>query len=294
MGDITSIWTAEGWLSLAVVIDVFSRAVVGWSMSRWLKAELVINAFAMALNQRQPQPGLIMHTDQGAQYVADRYVALLHHHGIVPSMSRKGNCWDNAVAESFFHTLKTECVYLETFETRDQAQDAIFDYIEVFYNRQRRHSANGNLAPMVYEQAQKSATFFVRKSVDRSEGRGVCVRAPGRHRGRHHHRRPQPGQPAAEASDCNASSSGAVSRRRSWFPAHESPYKALRATPAREARDNLSQADTAWRRPSVAGGSFRLARLSTTVITCLRCRCTSRELAVARGTETASCPVSGS
>ncbi len=171
MGDITYIWTAEGWLSLAVVIDVFSRAVVGWSMSRWLKAELVMNALAMALNQRQPQPERIMHTDRGSQYVADRYVELLHHHGIVPSMSRKGNCWDNAVAESFFHTLKTACVYLETFETRDQAQDAIFDYIEVFYNRQRRHSANGNLAPMVYEQAQKSASFFVRKSVDRSSSR---------------------------------------------------------------------------------------------------------------------------
>jgi len=128
VGDITYIWTAEGWLYLAVVIDLFSRAVVGWSMSRWLKAELVINALQMALDHRQPRPGLIMHTDRGSQYVADHYLELLHHHGIVPSMSRKGNCWDNAVAESFFHTLKTECVYLETFETRDQAQDTIFDY----------------------------------------------------------------------------------------------------------------------------------------------------------------------
>jgi transposase-like protein len=137
-------------------------------MSQWLKAEIVMNALQMAIDQRQPQPGLIMHTDRGSQYVADRYLGLLHHHGIEPSMSRKGNCWDNAVAESFFHTLKTECVYLEKFESRDQAQDTIFDYIEVFYNRQRRHSANGNLAPMVYEQSQKAASFFVRKSVDRS------------------------------------------------------------------------------------------------------------------------------
>ena len=157
VGDISYIWTTEGWLYLAVVIDLFSRAVVGWSMSRWLKAELVTNALQMAIDQRQPRPGLIMHTDRGSQYVADQYLRLLYHSGIKPSMSRKGNCWDNAVAESFFHTLKTECVYLETLDTREKAQDVIFDYIEVFYNRQRRHSANGNLAPMVYEQAQKAA-----------------------------------------------------------------------------------------------------------------------------------------
>ena len=157
VGDITYIWTAEGWLYLAVVIDLFSRAVVGWSMSQWLKAEVVTNALQMAMDQRQPLPGLIMHTDRGSQYVSDRYLQLLHHHGIEPSMSRKGNCWDNAVAESFFHTLKTECVYLETLETREQARDVIFDYIEVFYNRQRRHSSNGNVAPMVYEETQKAA-----------------------------------------------------------------------------------------------------------------------------------------
>jgi transposase InsO family protein len=156
-GDITYIWTPEGWLYLAVVIDLFSRAVVGWSMSRWLKSELVTSALQMAIDQRQPRPGLIMHTDRGSQYVADHYLRLLHHHGMKPSMSRRGNCWDNAVAESFFRTLKTECVYLESFKCREQARHAIFDYIEVFYNRQRRHSANGNLAPMVYEQSQKAA-----------------------------------------------------------------------------------------------------------------------------------------
>ena len=157
VGDITYIWTAEGWLYLAVVIDLFSRAVVGWSMSRWLKADLVNDALQMALDQRQPLPGLIMHTDRGSQYVADSYLRLLHRYEIQPSMSRKGDCWDNAVAESFFHTLKSECVYLEDLQTREQAQQTVFDYIEVFYNRQRRHSANGNLAPLVYEQFQKAA-----------------------------------------------------------------------------------------------------------------------------------------
>jgi putative transposase len=157
VGDITYIWTAAGWLSLAVVIDLFSRAVVGWSMRQWLKADRVTNALQMALARRQPRPGLIVHTDRGSQYVADHYLPLLHHHGILPSMSRQGNCWDNAVAESFFHTLKTECISLERFNTREQAQDTIFDSIEVFYNRQRRHSANGNLAPMVYEETRKAA-----------------------------------------------------------------------------------------------------------------------------------------
>jgi transposase InsO family protein len=147
-GDITYIWTAEGWWYLAVA---------GWSMHRWLKAERVTHALQMALDQRQPRPGCIMHTDRGIQYAAERYLQLLHHYEIVPSMSRKGNCWDNAVAESFVHTLKTACVYLETFATREQAQEVIFDYIEVFYNRQRRHSANGHLAPVLYEQSQKAA-----------------------------------------------------------------------------------------------------------------------------------------
>ena len=157
VGDITYIWTAEGWLYLAVVIDLFSRAVVGWSMSRWLRAPLVSAALQMAIDQRQPLPGLIMHTDRGSQYVSDDYQQLIDQYHMIPSMSRKANCWDNAVAESFFHTLKTECLYLEDFETRDEARDAVFDYIEVFYNRQRRHSSNGYLAPLVFEQTQKAA-----------------------------------------------------------------------------------------------------------------------------------------
>ena len=157
VGDITYIWTAEGWLYLAVVIDLFSRAVVGWSMSQRLKAPLVTAALQMAIEQRRPPPGLIVHTDRGSQYVAESYQRRLNQQQYIPSMSRKANCWDNAVAESFFHTLKTECLYLEDLQTRDQACDVVFDYVEVFYNRQRRHSANDYLAPLVYEQTQKAA-----------------------------------------------------------------------------------------------------------------------------------------
>jgi putative transposase len=156
VGDITYLPTREGWLYLAVVLDLCSRAVVGWSMADHMRAELVNQALAMALCQRQPAVGLIMHTDRGSQYGADSYRQLLTQHGIQPSMSRKGNCWDNAVAESFFHTLKTELVYLEEFDTHEYAQTAVFEYIEVFYNRQRCHSANGYLAPLAYEQALKT------------------------------------------------------------------------------------------------------------------------------------------
>jgi putative transposase len=153
VGDITYLPTGEGWLYLAVVLDLCSRAVVGWSMANHMRAELVNQALAMALGQRQPAVGLIMHTDRGSQYGADSYRQLLTQHAIQPSMSRQGNCWDNAVAESFFRTLKTELVYLEEFDTHAYAQTAVFEYIEVFYNRQRCHSANGYLAPLVYERA---------------------------------------------------------------------------------------------------------------------------------------------
>lgn len=156
VGDITYLPTGEGWLYLAVVLDLCSRAVVGWSMANHMRAELVNQALAMALCQRQPAAGLLMHTDRGSQYGADSYRQLLTQHEIQPSMSRKGNCWDNAVAESFFHTLKTELVYLEDFDTHEYAQTAVFEYIEVFYNRQRCHSANGYLAPLAYEQVLKT------------------------------------------------------------------------------------------------------------------------------------------
>ena len=155
VGDITYVWTEEGWLYLAVVLDLYSRAVVGWSMSPSLQADLANQALGMALAGRRPPPGLIMHTDRGSQYVAASYQQLLEAHQIRPSMSGKGDCWDNAVAESFFHSLKTECLYWQRFETREQARDAIFDYIEVFYNRQRCHSTLGYQAPLVYEQQQQ-------------------------------------------------------------------------------------------------------------------------------------------
>lgn len=156
VGDITAIRTLEGWLYLAVVIDLFSRAVVGWSMAEDRRASLVNQALGMAIQRRQPAPGLLMHTDRGSQYGADSDLEILNVHGIQPSMSRKGDCWDNAVVESFFHSLKSELVYLEDFENREHAQRATFEYIEVFYNRQRRHSTIGYLAPLVYEQTHVS------------------------------------------------------------------------------------------------------------------------------------------
>ena len=160
VGDITSLPTGEGWLYLAVVLDLCSRAVVGWAMADHRRAELVTQALTMAICQRQPAAGLIMHTDRGSQYGADSYRQLLYRHGMQPSMGRKGNCWDNAVAESFFHTLKTEWIYTEDYDTHEAAQTAVFEYIEVFYNRQRCHSANGYLAPLVYEQALKTSEIL--------------------------------------------------------------------------------------------------------------------------------------
>ena len=156
VSDITYIPTREGWLYLAVVIDLFSRAVVGWSMGSRMTADLVNDALLMALWKRKPAKGLISHSDRGSQYAADSHRELLNDHGIKASMSKKGDCWDNAVAESFFHTLKIELVHHCDYETRDDARDAIFEYIEVFYNRQRSHSANGYEAPLVFEAKQKA------------------------------------------------------------------------------------------------------------------------------------------
>ena len=150
--DITYVSTREGWLYLAVVIDLYSRAVVGWSMSKRMKASLVTDALNMAITGRNPAPGLIVHSDQGSQYVSDDYQQLLRRHEYVCSMSRKGNCWDNATTESFFHTLKTELIYHSDYETRDDAKQSIFEYIEVFYNQHRKHSTNGCIAPLKYEE----------------------------------------------------------------------------------------------------------------------------------------------
>ncbi len=152
VGDITYIHTAEGWLYLATVIDLFSRKVVGWSMDDNMRVSLVNDALEMAIKRRNPPAGLIWHTDRGSQYASYAHKDLLQEHGIIQSMSRKGNCWDNAVAESFFHLLKTEFTNHEIFETRAKANEMIFEYIEVFYNKQRMHSSNNYLSPTEFEE----------------------------------------------------------------------------------------------------------------------------------------------
>jgi transposase InsO family protein len=156
VGDITYIYTLEGWLYLAVVIDLYSLQVVDWSMAEHMRAKLVNDALLMAVWKRKPSKGLIWHTDRGSQYASDSHRALLKEHGITQSMSRKGNCWDNAVSESFFHTLKTELVHHQHYQTRAKAKQDIFEYIEVFYNRERIHSANNYLSPVDYEMQLKS------------------------------------------------------------------------------------------------------------------------------------------
>jgi len=156
VGDITYIHTQEGWLYLAVVIDLFSRKVVGWSMGERMQAKLVNDALLMALWARKPKQGLVWHTDRGSQYASDSHRAILKEHHVTQSMSRKGNCWDNAVSESFFHTLKTELVHQCKFKKRAEATQAIFEYIEVFYNRERTHSANDYVSPVDYEIQQKA------------------------------------------------------------------------------------------------------------------------------------------
>lgn len=151
-GDITFIWTAEGWMYLAVIIDLFSRMVVGWSMGSRMTKELVCSALRMAIINRLPFSCPIMHSDRGSQYVSNEYQRILKAFGLTCSMSRKGNCWDNAVLESFFASLKTESVYQVELKTRAEAQNEIFDYIEVFYNRERLHSTLGYLSPIEFEQ----------------------------------------------------------------------------------------------------------------------------------------------
>ncbi len=157
VGDITSIWTQQGWLYLAVVIDLFSRQIVGWSIQSHMRTSLVDDTLLMAIWRRKSKAGLLWHTDRGCQYASNHHRRLLKQHHIIQSMSCKGNCWDNSVAESFFHTLKTELIYPQTGSTREEVRQAIFEYIEVFYNRQRLHSANGYLSPVDYELSKKIA-----------------------------------------------------------------------------------------------------------------------------------------
>jgi transposase InsO family protein len=159
VGDITYIPTNVGWLYLATVIDLYSRQVVGWSMSNSLKAKLVNDALTMAIWKRKPKRGgLIWHTDQGSQYASESHRSILKDHGIIQSMSKKGDCWDNAVAESFFKTLKTELTNHYQFNNQQEARNAIFEYIEVFYNRIRTHSANNYLSPAEFERQNRDLT----------------------------------------------------------------------------------------------------------------------------------------
>ena len=150
--DTTFIWTGQGWLYLAVVMDLYSRRIVGWSMSRRNSRHLVLNALSMALGQRHVEGELIHHSDRGAQYLSDDFQALLKKHGISCSLSGAGSCYDNAAVESFFASLKRERVKRRKYRTRDQARTDVFDYIERFYNRQRRHSYVGNISPVEFEE----------------------------------------------------------------------------------------------------------------------------------------------
>jgi putative transposase len=149
--DITFIWTWEGWLYLAAILELFSRRVVGWAMQPHMRTELALEALHMALGRCSPEAGLGLHSDRGVQYTAAAYQAVLDENNIVCSMSRKGNCWDNAVSESFFGTLKTELINRHSWSTRREAKDAVIDYIESFYNPHRLHSSLGYVSPIEFE-----------------------------------------------------------------------------------------------------------------------------------------------
>jgi len=150
--DLTYIATGEGWLYLAIILDLYTRQIVGWAMRERMTKELVIDALRMAWFRRHPPPGLIHHSDRGSQYCSHDFQKQLAEYGMLASMSRKGNCWDNATSESFFNSLKNERVHGSRYETRDEARADLFDYVEIFYNRRRRHSALGGQIPAaVYE-----------------------------------------------------------------------------------------------------------------------------------------------
>ena len=151
--DITYIWTKEGWLYLAVVLDLYSRSVVGWSMGERIDRKLVLDALKMAVKRRKPPRGLIHHSDRGSQYASREFRDSLEEYGMVCSMSRKGNCWDNAPVESFFGTMKQELVHHQKYRNRWQARQSLFEYIERFYNRRRLHSTLGYRTPAQFEEA---------------------------------------------------------------------------------------------------------------------------------------------
>jgi len=149
--DLTYVWTKEGWLFLAVIVDLFSRQVVGWSLEKTMTTELISSALRQAYFKRKPGSGLIFHSDRGSQYCSQEFKKLLKEYRMLQSQSRRANCWDNACVESFFHTLKTEMIYHEDFETRGQARRTIFEWVEAFYNRKRIHSTLGYKSPVDFE-----------------------------------------------------------------------------------------------------------------------------------------------
>ena len=149
--DITYVWTSEGWLYVAVVLDLFSRGIIGLAMDKTIVATLTTRAMQQAILRRNPDKGLICHSDRGSQYAGNDFKAILAQHEFVGSMSRKGDCWDNAVAESFFHTLKVELVHKYRFRTREEARRKIFEYVEMYYNRRRTHSTLNYLSPFEFE-----------------------------------------------------------------------------------------------------------------------------------------------
>lgn len=157
--DITYLWTREGWLYLAVIMDIYSRKIVGWSVGSNLSTELIMRALRMAVIHRNPSEGIILHSDRGSQYTSYGFRKLLKSYGIIQSMSSSGNCYDNAITESFFHTLKTELTFWERYQTREEAKRSLFNYIEVFYNRQRLHSALDYLSPVEFEEINEKELF---------------------------------------------------------------------------------------------------------------------------------------
>ena len=157
IADFTYVWTAEGWLYVAAVVDLFSRRVVGWSMSATMTAQLVTDALVMAIWRRGKPDALLHHSDRGSQYTSEQFQRLMADHGVICSMSRSGNVWDNAAMESFFSSLKTERTARKTYRSRDEAKADVFDYIERFYNPKRRHSTLGYLSPMEFEMKAKLA-----------------------------------------------------------------------------------------------------------------------------------------
>lgn len=152
-GDITYLWTDEGWVYLAVILDLYSRQVIGWAMDKTMTAKLVCDALQMALWRRKMPEGVIVHTDRGSQYCSNAYQRMLRQHQLVCSMSGKGNCFDNACAESFFHSMKIETIYGERFATRQSIRQEVFEYIETFYNTIRQHSTLGYISPEAFEAA---------------------------------------------------------------------------------------------------------------------------------------------